>query len=166
MSVRRRVSTRVREPSIAAGIVAAVAFAFTSLYLLRFTIGKPDPPVRSAVVLNAIIVVNAYLVTYVVWSLAVSDAPSISQRRLGAVGAVIGLVSHLTLGLLLGAVSALRDDGALADGIPTVGDAVGWAFVSLFIGFYSLVFTAGIPVLLSAAVGAYLGKLHEERRGE
>lgn len=157
----------MREPSTAVGIVAAVAFAFTALYLLRFTIGKPDPPVRSAVVLNAIVVVNAYVVTYVVWALAVSDAPSISQRRLGAVGAVIGLVSHLTLGTVLGGVFVLIDEIAASTGVVpavTVDQSfVGtWAGLSAAIGLYSLIFTAGLPVLLSACVGIYLGRVHEE----
>jgi hypothetical protein len=159
-------SGRVRKPIVASSIIAALAFVFASLYLFLWPSTAEAVIGIGPVTLTGIVVLNAFLVTTVVWTYLVSESSSITWKRLGVAGLVVGVVSHLTLGIVISTAFVLGDEnGLLATGIPAIAELpelLGvWAGMSLVMGFYSIVITLGIPIFLSAGAGVGLARIHK-----
>ena len=162
-------SSRVRNPLVAGVVVATLAFAFSSLYLFLWPTTAEIVIGIGPAILGGIVVLNAFFVTAFVWTYLVSEPALITRKRLGGAGLVVGFVSHLTLGIVVGTAFVLGDEnGLLATGIPPVSELpnlVGvWAAMSLITGLYSIIATLGIPIILSIGVGIGFAQIHNSRQ--
>lgn len=103
--------------------------------------------------------------TAAVWSGTIRGVRSATWKRFVGTGLLIGLLSHLGLGMIVSTAFVMLDEnGLLVAGMPSPGRlpelAAGWAGMSIFVGLYSIAFTLGVPILLSIGVGSVLARVH------
>lgn len=146
-----RVGRRADRPAVAAGLVAAAALAFSTAW---FALVGGDAPVVP--VLLVATVANAAAVTSVVWRLVVPSG-AWSYRRGAGAGLLVGLGSHLTVGIAW--VLALLATGNATDFSASAAEAFA---AGLTLSAFSVPTTFGVPTLLS--VGIALGLTHARRR--
>jgi len=165
MGDRRLLPTGPDDPLFAGGLVAAVAAAFSALYLVIFPGVSDLVPGIGPAVLFILLVLNAFLVTAAVWQRTIRGVRSATWKRFAGTGLLIGLLSHLGLGTIVSTAFVMLDEnGLLVTGVPSLGRlpelAAGWVGMSMFVGLYSIMFTLGVPILLSIGIGSVLGRSH------
>lgn len=165
MSTRRWLASQTRRPTAVGAVVAVTAFVFSTLYLwlwpevAKWVNGVPP------VALVPLITVNAFLTTKIVWIYTVGDSKPISQKRLAKVGLAIGLLSHIGLGFIAGTAFLLFDEnGLFMEGLPALAEVprlVGvWVGMSILTGVYSILFTFGVPFVLSVTVSVVFARAY------
>ncbi|MFC7139272.1 hypothetical protein ACFQMA_05395 [Halosimplex aquaticum] len=160
-AVVRRLGERADEPATAAGVVGTTALAFSGLYYGNMVLGHwgsvaagEYEAVAGLTALFLLTVTNAAVVTWLVWSSRdLSD--EWGYRRGAATGLLVGVASHLTLGLVVVAWSLLAGRASMTTGLSAVPSY-------FLIVFASVVFTAGVPLVLS--VGSALALTHCRKR--
>lgn len=156
---------------VAGTVIAGLALPFSAMYLWFWPYASEFLVGISPLTLTILIPLNAFLVTTVVWSRFVTPTTEITLRRLGATGAIIGVLSHLTLGLLLSTTFVLWDEnGLLVEGLSSVTEIpvlLGtWAGMGVLLGIYSIPITLGIPIMLSAGAGIAFARAYRHADGD
>jgi len=173
MAVREFLARNARTPHVAGLLVAATAAVFTPMWLLALIaldgagVVLGESPFLLAFFL-LVTPVNAYAVTRLAWGRWVAGRSVLRPGRAAVVGAVIGVVSFLTLtvalfltGHLVAAVSDPHSAAAVVDVPGFLGGLVQFTLLAAAIG---LVATWGVPVVLSVGVALLLSRLDRQRR--
>lgn len=166
MGVRESLARNARTPHVAGLLVAAVAAVFTSVWLLIFVTIDGSPGDESMFFVGFFLLVtpvNAYGVTRLAWRRWVAGRPGLGPRRAAAVGAVIGLLSYLTLAFAFSAAGhvaiALSEPAAASSSLDVAGFVSSVVMVGVIGVFYGLLLTAGVPVVLSVGAALLLSRL-------
>ena len=172
MSVREFLARNARTPHVAGLLVATTAAVFTPLWLFVLialdggAVHGESPFLMGFFLL--VTPVNAYVVTRLAWGRWVAGRAVLRPGRAAVVGAVIGVVSFLTLtaalfltGHLVGAVSDPPTVAALLDVPGFFGGLVQFTLLAAAIGLFA---TWGVPVVLSVGVALLLSRLDRDRR--
>lgn len=161
MDLARRLGRRARDPHTAATLVAVSAVLYTALWVVW---GNYSAPYMPEWVYLVLVPPNAYVVTRAVWRLWVASVERFSRRRALGVGVGAGLLSYVTLSFLLGLYLGSYD---LFVGIPPAvlrpSGPLEWVLNTTVFGpLVGVLFTAGIPLVLTTAVALLLSRFHRK----
>lgn len=166
--LKAKLQRESRDPHVAGLAYAAVAFTFTFLYFAGFS-----QNIALSLVFALAISGNAYAWSRAIWRRRIPQTGSITRRTSATTGAIIGLTSYITVGAVYLVVFLFfntLDPSSTLDLLPTVpgsGPLYTLAYFvmwSLIFSFYGVVFTLGIPIVLS--IGTALGLNRAERNSE
>lgn len=162
MGYVRRLGRDARDPHTAAMLVTASAIAFTALWV--GWVNEYSASYMPEWVFLVLVPPNAYFVTRLAWRLCVAPAQQFTSRRALGVGVGAGLLAYVSLSFLLGLYVGLYD---LFVGIPPAvlrpSGPIDWVLVSTVYGpLVAIIFTAGIPVVLTTGIALLLARFHRE----
>lgn len=152
-----RLGPEANEPTTAATVVGTASVAFSLPYYGYLMMGHAGSvmvgnwdPVVVLAGLFVLTVANAVAVSWLVWDL-VGFSGVWSYRRGAVAGLGIGVVSHVTLAALLTGIGVLSE--AATGGALLSSSLQGLPAQFLIVALFSVLLTAGIPIVLSVGAG-------------
>lgn len=173
---RAIVGRNAYNPHLMAALVAGSALAFTTVWAAVWTFLIPsrispvlflrplDPPLLGFAAGIGLVTAVAYATSWRCWRQFVTNPGRMNGKRAKNVGIVIGFVSYLVLVvsyLAPGYIFAVVTSNAWIEEL--IALAPSFVGTVLIFAALALLFTAGIPILLSVYVTTRVARLHRRR---